>query len=48
MDAYVTGVPMRHMGQAADVGRTVAFLCSEGACFLTGQKIAVNGGNTLL
>jgi 3-oxoacyl-[acyl-carrier protein] reductase len=48
MDAYVAGVPMRHMGQAADVGRTVAFLCSEGACFLTGQKIAVNGANTLL
>jgi 3-oxoacyl-[acyl-carrier protein] reductase len=48
MDAYVAGVPMRHMGQAADMGRMVAFLCSEGACFLTGQKIAVNGGNTLL
>jgi 3-oxoacyl-[acyl-carrier protein] reductase len=48
MDAYVAGVPMRRMGQAADIGRMVAFLCSEGACFLTGQKIAVNGGNTLL
>jgi 3-oxoacyl-[acyl-carrier protein] reductase len=48
MDAYVAGVPMRRMGQAADIGRMVAFLCSRGACFLTGQKIAVNGGNTLL
>ncbi len=48
LDAYLAGVPMRRMGQAADIGRMVAFLCSEGACFLTGQKIAVNGGNTLL
>ena len=48
MDTYVTGVPMRRMGHAEDVGRTVAFLCSEGARFLTGQKFAVNGGNTLL
>jgi 3-oxoacyl-[acyl-carrier protein] reductase len=48
MDAHVTGVPMQRMGHAEDVGRTVAFLCSEGARFLTGQKIAVNGGNTLL
>ncbi len=48
MDAYVAGVPMRRMGQAADIGRMVAFLCSEGAHFLTGQTIAVNGGNTLL
>jgi 3-oxoacyl-[acyl-carrier protein] reductase len=48
MDAYVAGVPMRRMGDAQDIGRMVAFLCSEGARFLTGQKFAVNGGNTLL
>jgi 3-oxoacyl-[acyl-carrier protein] reductase len=48
MDAYVAAAPMQRMGLAEDVGRTVAFLCSDGARFLTGQKIAVNGGNTLL
>jgi 3-oxoacyl-[acyl-carrier protein] reductase len=47
-DDYVAGVPMRRMGHAADIGRTVAFLCSEGAGFITGQKISVNGANTLL
>ncbi len=48
MDDYLAGVPMQRMGHAEDVGRAVAFLCSEGASFVTGQKLAVNGGNTLL
>lgn len=46
-DAYAAGVPMRHMGEANDVAAAVAFLASDGAKFVTGQKIAVNGGNTL-
>ncbi len=46
-DAYAAAVPMRHMGEADDVADAVAFLASDGARFITGQKIAVNGGNTL-
>ncbi len=46
-DAYAAAVPMRHMGEADDVAEAVAFLASDGARFITGQKIAVNGGNTL-
>lgn len=46
MAAYTAGVPMRRRGTAEDVGRTVAFLASDGAKFITGQKVAVNGGNT--
>ncbi len=45
--AYVQGVPMQRMGLPEEVGRVVAFLASEDASFVTGQKIAVNGGNTL-
>lgn len=45
--AYIEDVPMRHVGTSADVGRAVAFLASDAAQFITGQKIAVNGGNTL-
>ena len=48
LNTYVAGVPMQRMGHAEDVGRTVAFLCSESSGFITGQKFAVNGGNTLL
>jgi NAD(P)-dependent dehydrogenase (short-subunit alcohol dehydrogenase family) len=46
-DAYAAAVPMRHMGEADDVAEAVAFLASDGARFITGQKISVNGGNTL-
>jgi 3-oxoacyl-[acyl-carrier protein] reductase len=48
MDAYTALVPMRRMGDALDVAKMVAFLASDAAQFITGQKFAVNGGNTLV
>jgi 3-oxoacyl-[acyl-carrier protein] reductase len=48
MDAYTALVPMRRMGDAIDIGKMVAFLASDAAQFITGQKFAVNGGNTLV
>jgi 3-oxoacyl-[acyl-carrier protein] reductase len=46
-DAYAAAVPMKRMGVAEDVAAAVAFVASDGANFVTGQKITVNGGNTL-
>ena len=46
-DAYAAAVPMRRMGRPEDVAEAVAYLASDGAAFVTGQKISVNGGNTL-
>ncbi|HZU37352.1 MAG TPA: SDR family oxidoreductase [Gemmataceae bacterium] len=46
-DAYATAVPMKHMGVRQDVAEAVAFLASDAAQFITGQQLAVNGGNTL-
>ena len=45
--AYVQAVPMQRMGVPEEVGRVVAFLASDAASFVTGQKLSVNGGNTL-
>jgi 3-oxoacyl-[acyl-carrier protein] reductase len=45
--AYAQAVPVGRMGKASEVGRAVVFLASDEAGFITGQKISVNGGNTL-
>jgi NAD(P)-dependent dehydrogenase (short-subunit alcohol dehydrogenase family) len=36
--------PIPRHGTGADAGATVAFLCSDGAQWITGQAIPVNGG----
>ena len=46
-DAYAAGVPMKRMGEHRDIADAVAFLAGDGAKFITGQRISVNGGNTL-
>ena len=46
-DAYAAAVPVGHMGDPEDVAEAVAFLASDAAKFITGQKLSVNGGNTL-
>jgi 3-oxoacyl-[acyl-carrier protein] reductase len=48
LDTYSARVPMRRQGVPEDVGEAVAYLASEAARFITGQKLAVNGGHTLL
>lgn len=39
-------VPMRRYGTADEIAATVAFLVSEGAGYITGQNIRVDGGLT--
>jgi NAD(P)-dependent dehydrogenase (short-subunit alcohol dehydrogenase family) len=37
-------VPMQRYGKAEEIAATVAFLASEGAGYITGQNIRVDGG----
>jgi NAD(P)-dependent dehydrogenase (short-subunit alcohol dehydrogenase family) len=38
------GVPMQRYGTSAEVAATIAFLASDGAGYITGQNIRVDGG----
>jgi len=40
-------VPVRRAGLPAEIAATAAFLCSDGAAFITGQVVGVNGGMVL-
>jgi NAD(P)-dependent dehydrogenase (short-subunit alcohol dehydrogenase family) len=37
-------VPMKRYGTADEIAATIAFLASEGAAYITGQSIRVDGG----
>jgi 2-hydroxycyclohexanecarboxyl-CoA dehydrogenase len=46
-DALVRAIPMKRVGQPADIPGIVAFLASDDAAFITGQVISVSGGLTM-
>jgi 3-oxoacyl-[acyl-carrier protein] reductase len=45
---YLASVPAGRMGTPDDIAHAVSFLASEGAGFVTGQRIVVDGGRDLL
>ena len=45
--AYLASVPAGRMGTPDDIAHAVSFLASEGAGFVTGQRIVVDGGRSL-
>lgn len=40
----IAGIPVGRLGQPQDIARTVVFLVSDDAGFITGSTISVNGG----
>jgi 3-oxoacyl-[acyl-carrier protein] reductase len=47
LESYASEVPLGRLGAPDDVAAAVGFLASDAAAFITGQRIAVNGGHTL-
>jgi 3-oxoacyl-[acyl-carrier protein] reductase len=47
VDEYLATVPAGRMGTPEDIAHAVSFLASEGAGFITGQRILVDGGRSL-
>jgi 3-oxoacyl-[acyl-carrier protein] reductase len=45
---YASRVPLGRMGSPQDVAGMVAYLASDSAEFITGQRISVNGGLTMV
>jgi 3-oxoacyl-[acyl-carrier protein] reductase len=45
--AYLASVPAGRMGTPGDIAHAVSFLASDGAGFITGQRIVVDGGRSL-
>lgn len=45
--ALARTIPVRRLGQPADIANAVAFLASDEAAFVTGQTVSVSGGLTM-
>jgi 3-oxoacyl-[acyl-carrier protein] reductase len=43
-EGFLQQIPLARMGRPEDVAEAVFWLCSEGASYITGQVIHVNGG----
>ena len=47
LEHYRATVPAGHLGTPDDIAHAVSFFASEGAGFITGQRVVVDGGRSL-
>ncbi|GAB4460618.1 MAG: SDR family NAD(P)-dependent oxidoreductase [Armatimonadaceae bacterium] len=46
LDAVAAGIPLKRVAEPADIAALVAYLLSDGASWVTGQNIVIDGGST--
>lgn len=44
----LNATPMRRIGKPSEIAAAVKFLLSEGASFITGQTLCVDGGSSVM
>ena len=44
LEKIIAKIPVGRLGQADEIARGVAFLCSENGAFVTGSTMSINGG----
>ncbi|MEW7007718.1 MULTISPECIES: 3-oxoacyl-[acyl-carrier-protein] reductase [unclassified Lentilitoribacter] len=47
-DAIMGAIPMKKMGEGADIASAVTYLASDEAAYMTGQTLHVNGGMAMI
>jgi 3-oxoacyl-[acyl-carrier protein] reductase len=43
-NSLLTSIPLARLGEPKEIAHAVSFLASEGAAYITGETIHVNGG----
>ncbi|PZU93152.1 MAG: short chain dehydrogenase [Pseudanabaena sp.] len=46
LDQVAAGIPLQRIGAPEDIAKAVVYLCSDGAAFITGHNLIVDGGFT--
>ena len=46
-EVLLSTIPVRRLGEVDDIANGCAYLCSEGASYVTGQTLGVNGGRVV-
>jgi len=44
LEAFLSKIPMRRMGEIDDIGKVALFLASDMSSYMTGSQIVVDGG----
>ena len=47
MDSIANGVPLKRLGTPQDVASLAVYLASDGASYITGQAVIIDGGNSI-